>query len=521
MRKRIHLIENFAKDWNDGVLPLKEIKLEEGNKFVEADGKSYAVTRGFSVPVWRLGVKNLNGRYYGQKLGEMVVKDNKKTINLADHPKDEGSVRDIIAVSMNPHIEEGVLYVDSYFVDEEFEKKVERMIEKGVGLGVSSSAYGELDKGGNVMEESFELERYWDAVVSPSFEVFITKEAKNEELIDNRDTNKIEEEKPKESNQIPLEEQRSMAQEENVKTSKPSLEERNLIRGVRSLLKEAQAIEDLYDKRKAYEEILEYCDGVDIASEFIEKANTEINKVDEELKSLADKGKETDSLKESKETLESQIKEKDETIEKLTKELEEVTEKFELAASMLDESKDRDKKLKEMYQIAVAERNGMVKASEYRELYSYVQQMEEEKENLAKELRELKRRKTYVEEEEEVEEEETSEELNEEEDSERGEYNFRNNQSIREYYNDLVEENPEVKRIKNYILNSKTLMEAQNTYLKFKDLVEDIPSPGKRRFEIRNEKTGKTEPVVFEEEEKSYGEGSLIERVLKKRNGYR
>lgn len=175
-----HLVENFSKDWGEP-LNIKQLALNESEKIVEANGKKYNVNNGYEVPVWRLDKKNLNERVYSKSLGESVVRNNKSlvTANLADHPEgdSDGSVKDILAISKNPHIRGDILYVDSYPVDEAFEKKLAKMVEHGAGLGVSSSCYGDVDSEGFVVEEGFEVVRFFDFVNSPSYEVFITNDS--------------------------------------------------------------------------------------------------------------------------------------------------------------------------------------------------------------------------------------------------------------------------------------------------------------------------------------------------------
>ncbi len=135
------LTENFSRDWKEP-LSIRKLNLNESEKIVEANGKKFNVREGYEVPVWRLDKKNLNNRVYSRSLGEKVCKEfgNLVTVNLADHPEgdDDGSVKDIVGVSKNPHIRDGILYVDAYPVDEACAAKLERMVELGAGRGVSS-----------------------------------------------------------------------------------------------------------------------------------------------------------------------------------------------------------------------------------------------------------------------------------------------------------------------------------------------------------------------------------------------
>ena len=67
-------------------------------------------------------------------------------------------------------------------------------------------------------------------------------------------------------------------------------------------------------------------------------------------------------------------------------------------------------------------------------------------------------------------------------------YRFiRDNKQIRDYYEDLLLENPNVEKIKEEILGCGTLFEAQKKYLNLKDLVEDIPNPNSiKRLRMSN-----------------------------------
>jgi hypothetical protein len=487
----MHLIENFVKDWGESGLPLKEIKLEE-KRVVEAEGKKHETTIGYEVPVWRLDKKNLNGRTYSTGLAEKVIKNAKKTFCLKDHPEEsDGSVDRIAAIAENPHIRKGIFYVDSFFIDEEFEAKTKKIIERGLGLGVSSSAYGDIDDDGNVLEEGFEVERYFDFVLNPSYEVYLTKESTKD--IDVKDEKKDKLSTEKVTNSIEQKKVRNLMNED----SKLSLEEKNLKLGVRNLFNEADSKEDIKEKLSVYKEVLSYCEGVANAEAYVEEAQTHIDEIEKEIHELAEKGKELDSVQESKTTLEEENKTLKEELETLKKELEKVQELYDKATELADNLKLREKKLKEMYDIARAEKNGMVSAEEYKELHVFSEQKEKELEtakneiaSLKKQIREMKEKAKKLETEikekvvetpkEEIKEEvveESKEEIKEvvEEKVDTSEVN----QAVLNYYEDLVFSNPRVEEIKTQLLECRTLGDAQVMYLNLKDLVEDeIPVPG-------------------------------------------
>lgn len=199
------LIESFSKDWQINESYFSLLKLQESNKKIIYEESELKTVKAYKVPVWRLDQKNLNGRIYGLDLAEKVCKENKVTYALKDHPKDDssGSVDSVVAVGKNPTIEtidgKKFLFAECYFVDEEFAEKVDKLVEHNLGIGLSSSALGEVDDDGKVIVESFSLERYFDMVLEPSHNVFLTKENKiqpqnsNLNTIENNNLNKTNE----------------------------------------------------------------------------------------------------------------------------------------------------------------------------------------------------------------------------------------------------------------------------------------------------------------------------------------
>ncbi len=507
------LVENFARDWNQNTLPISEIIVPK--KIVEANGKKYEVAKAYEVPIWKLGEKNLNNRVYSKGLAEKVIEKNPKTFCLKDHPEDsDGSVDKIVAVAENPHIKENIFYADAYFVDEDFEKKVEKIIERGVGLGVSSSAYGDLDEDGNVMEEGFEIERYFDFVLNPSYQVYLTKESiKESELFSKKD--KKEENKNTTTNIIENKKENIIMETKNIQenTSKTkSLEEKNLRLGVRNLFKEADTKDSLQEKLEVYREVIDYCGDSEFGEDYVKQAADKIEQIQQELYELADKGKEVDQLKEDTEKTHKELEEK---VSSLEEENTTLKEQYETATQLLDDMKSREAKIRELYEVAIAEKNGMVTAEEYQETAVYLEGKEKELEEALEENRKLKRKvKTYMEraaegvkeaekkkdddEEEDDEEDEDEKKKDngekkkesasvvEKEDEDDGYYHFkRDNKQVRNYYEDLVLENPNVEKIKDEILGCGTLFEAQKKYLNLKDLVEDIPNPNSiKRFRM-------------------------------------
>ena len=539
---RQKLIETFQKDWNTKA-PIKKMPLNESTRIVEKNGQRYEALGAYKVPVWRLDERNLNERVYSTKLAEQVVRDNKTTYACDSH-LDEPKFEDVKAIGKNPTIENGILWSECYMVDEEFNKKVERIIEAGAGVGLSSSAWGDQDSDGNILTEGFEIDRYFDFVLDPSYEVYLTKDTKLGESEQNSNEKISEKTEPKK-------------EVKTMDTKKLSLEEKNLKLGVQSLIEKAEKQESVKDKISAYRDVIDYCDGIDseFAQAFTESAETAISELEESLFENVSKVQEAEQeIQEKGKTLEEKTSLLTEAEQKLT----EMQEKYEVALGMVDDFTVRENKLKEMVEVLKAEKNGMVNANDYAEMSAYIQSLEEEMDKLKREVRTLKVENRGLKEEntelhvvasdyqdtnrslsrkqrmeriarmKAMREEEDADDDEEKDDDEKEEggykkktkesyynlpgyedfqYNslignddtFRDVEGVSAYYEDLEVKDPEVRRIKEEIMRCKTVLEAQRTYMNLYDLLVDKASkPAIRKTESLNKPKKKvhTEPSV-------------------------
>jgi len=516
------LTENFSRDWKEP-LHIRKLNLKENIKIIESSGKKFNVHEGYEVPVWRLDKKNLNNRIYSMSLGEKVVRDFKDlvTVNLADHPNgdDDGSVKDILGVSKNPHIRDGILYVDAYPVDEAFSRKLERMVELGAGLGVSSSCLGDVDNNGYVLEEDFEVCRFFDYVIAPSYEVFVTQESFKENI---NESVTIDIEQPiKESKNMPGDKV-SMLLEKTTRL--------NIVK----LIEDAEKIEKISDKIVALEEALSYT-----TDEFLPDVKQSISEKIENLKKesfdLAEKGKLVEKLNEDIQLKESEKGPLTEKIAVLESEKKLLEEKLEKAASMLDELKEHANKAEQLLEATDAEAGSRFTAKEYLEIAEKLSEAEgeaeeacKEKEELEKENREMKERisrlikkiKALREKNEKLQEaindyEQEVEDglMNEENDVlndvyENGEeFDYDNylepeisniedeleldiqDDQVEDYYDDLVAEEPRYESFKKVICSCKTLIEAQRTALRLRSAIEKMPSTSKKRVQVKESKS--------------------------------
>lgn len=129
----------------------------------------------WSVPIWNLGARNLNGRTYTEELAKRLVSDAKKTLvndGHDDYGREYGNAQ---AFAYDPFIENGQLWVRFKFMDSSYEDRIIFCLENGIPVGVSSVGMGSVDEHGVVDAQTYELVRYFDFVNHPANETFVQK----------------------------------------------------------------------------------------------------------------------------------------------------------------------------------------------------------------------------------------------------------------------------------------------------------------------------------------------------------
>ena len=258
--------------------PVQEATAEPLQESIQ--GKEYNCISRYRVPVSKINTtesKNLNGRVYGRSLWENVIRGQKQVwegcVGLADHPSDnsDGSVRDIFAVWHNLSLNEskGIVEADIHLIGP-YGKLAEEVIQAGGKLGFSSSGFGELmEDGSTVNPSTYMLERISDWVLTPSQEVYGTKDMK---LKTENTTNSIKEKK-----------ENQMAESTTPKVSK--LEERKFRKDVETFLTEAIAIKDPKERLAGLKEIHTYFDE-GVAQDLKESVDKEIEKTEAQIDSI-------------------------------------------------------------------------------------------------------------------------------------------------------------------------------------------------------------------------------------------
>lgn len=492
--EKMKLIESFVikpdeykerKDLKEQVLLIKE----------NGEQKKYKAEAIYTFPISRPGEKNLNERIYPVSLWEKVIKE-KQALNsygLMDHPKEEGSTKDAFCVWRNIRFSEDkkLVLADSYLFGK-WGRQVKEALEAGGEVGLSTSGYGEFEKDDITIDsDSYELERVADHVLNPSYAVFGKKEDEVEESTEKDKTSPIKEESVK-----------TTVEEKKI----TPIEEKNFRLNVKAQIKEISSFENLYEKRKELDDLLSYFqDGV--AGDLFEEVLNLIEENEKEIRALVEKGasfdkefenaeikknEEISAIQEEKKLLETEITE-------MKSQIEELSQSLLNAENLLDSVKLYSNKLKEMYDVSVAEKNGMISASEYKEALVYIESLENDITNLKEQLSESENKSV-------------SSEKEKTEFVEKDESILKSRPEIADYYKDLVRANPPVAKIKEDILACNTLMEAQRTYLRLKSLLDNYEIP-ERRFAIRGYEK-ETDPQFEEIEE------NTVKKALKIREGW-
>lgn len=562
------LVEHFYRDWPDADVKETKLALNESNQIVEYAGKRYEARGALTVPVWRLEQKNLNGRIYGRDLAEKVIANNLATVCLADHPKEEGSVKDIMAVAKNPRIMGDILYADCYFVDDDFAKKVYRVVELGSAVGVSSSAFGDVDASGRVMADGFELERYFDFVLNPSYQVFIDKSVVNGK-------NVLEFEEGEEEMDIEIEESvkkeepKTVLKESTEQAEIQKLREKNIESKIRRMFESAKSAGSIAEKVSKYKEILEYCAKTEGTEQYVDEVDLALEEIEAETNELQAnyEDMETAVVEVAKQTVEQEIV--TEKVKKQAKkaiaekaayeqgflavaeevtiresEIKKMKKKLAFAEKFLNDAKIREERFQKIIKALKEESAKKIPQSEFTELKAFAESVMEENKKLKEskikmkiELQEmegllkksisnskkLKEMRLYDEDDIELDEEEGDDidasgefEPIYMESAPVKKIRFLNEQVL-SWYNDKKKLTPGITQIQGDLARCRNMREAYKVFYAQEDLLE---SSGKRN-RVTESVLEPVHPSRFEETAReSYGISDVSINTIKQRPGW-
>jgi hypothetical protein len=319
-------------------------------RLIESEGTKFGILATVkNIPVSKY-TENKNGRVYPKSLWQKIFKENsyKGTFALADHPEEEGSVKDIWGIWTEMEVKEDGVYGTLNLIEE----KPLRILKANGRLSTSTVGFGEFKEDGKTVEESsFELERLSDIVMNPSQGTFATlensiieeniqKNEKNNNIFLNENTNnKIEivKENKQISKDIKLEDFSTMNK----------LDLLNGKKHIKNILKEADASKDYKNTLNELEELLvdvpdELNDQKVIIKEKIEFIKT---KMENEIKEAST------SLKEKSDAF-SELTAKYETLVKAHTEL---TENFKKAEAIVNKAGLKENENYKSFKIEEAE----------------------------------------------------------------------------------------------------------------------------------------------------------------------
>lgn len=324
-------------------VPLKETEIKEiQEKKADFDGKTKYI-----IKVWDRGF-NANERSYSQVI-DRVVKENKRTVGLMNHPEEEPDPEKIFAVEKNPFIDEdGWLSVELYPCGF-WGQMIEDVIQNDGPITVSSACLGNLDDNGYVInDETFELERYFDFVFGPSNRLnqYQNSTEKREDdgsvsPVSNKGIFGITEKENSSEVKLARDNASEIANtntnkgENKLMPEQKDLLETTMKMNIRSMVKEADKTESLSEKKEILTSAHSYASQL-ADTKLTEEIQNEIAKVEEEIKVLTEKGQKSDelqnsvdSLMEEKKLLEKEVVSLEKEKEKLEAQLKTISNLYE------------------------------------------------------------------------------------------------------------------------------------------------------------------------------------------------
>ena len=362
--------------------PIKKVNVSEK---VIVEGKEIQAEKKYVFLVWDKNY-NQNGRNYKYVI-DRVIKDNRVTLTMCDHPEDAESMKDLCGIAKNPRWDNDLqwMIVDWYPIGE-YGENVAKAYDLGAPISVSSCVLGNVDDENCVIDDDeFFLERYLDIVYEPSNAIYHSKDKIQQrsygetgkcELVDiatitnNDDKTKNE---SKMTTSTSIKEGKTMEINENVM----KVFESSVKLNVKAMLKDALNEKDPYKKLEGLTNAKTYASALTDKS-LLEEVESEIAKTDDEIKAIVKKAvdepvqndEEKQKLFDENEELKEQLKKAQDEIALLKKVVEDDVALDEKCKALEDEKVALDGQLNEAcnkisklesdLEISEAEKNTMV-----------------------------------------------------------------------------------------------------------------------------------------------------------------
>jgi hypothetical protein len=330
--------------------------------------KTYPILAVYRFPFTRPGQKNLNGRTYPYALWDRLFTMNITTVSLVDHPENDGDPARIWAVMKNAgyNKDRTLGMVDCYIIDNEFGRTAIGVLAAGGDIGLSSSGVGDFEVDGEtVAPDSYELERWSDWVLNPSYSVFGKIDDKISEAV-------MTDPKQDKGNDIPgnpstgLQEGKTVA---NMKTLSLR-EKRELEASLKKIYEDVKNIKAVRERLARAKESLTFYEDTNI--EFYKGEFEELVKeTEKEFEATLVKGEQVDAAKKEAEDSSQLAKEARKEAEDLKKENELLKKENEKLKSQVEESqKLKDESIELLASMAESTRR-TIPYEKYEELRQY------------------------------------------------------------------------------------------------------------------------------------------------------
>jgi hypothetical protein len=287
--------------------------------------KTYPILAVYRFPFTRPGQKNLNGRIYLHDLWDRLFSMKIVTVSLVNHPEDDGDPARIWAVMKNAgyNTNRTLGMIDCYIIDNEFGKTAMGVLAAGGELGLSSSGLGDFGADGiTVDSNTYELERWADWVLNPSYSVFGSIDDKKESVVASKD------------NVMPLEEGKQMK-------TLTLREKRELEASLKKIYEDIRTLPNLKERLSRAKESLTFYESEDAGNvEFYKKEFEDlVSETEKEFESKLKSAEEADDIKKEAKETQQLAKEKAKEAEDLKKENEDLKKENEKLKDQIKESR--------------------------------------------------------------------------------------------------------------------------------------------------------------------------------------
>lgn len=321
---------------NIRVVPLSDKEIKE----IKEKKQDFNGKQKYIIKIWDRNF-NANERSYA-KVMDRVVQENRRTVGLMNHPEDEPDPEKIFAVEKNPFIDDDGWLSVEFCPCGFWGQMVEDVLLNDGPITVSSACLGDLDSEGYVInDDSFEVERYFDFVFNPSnrlnqFQASVERVEDNGAITHLSDTGTTTITEVKTHRDNASENIKSEKTGEKIMPDKDALLETTMKMNIRSMLREAEKMENLSEKKEILSSAHSYASQI-ADNKLIEEIGNEIKKVDENIQTLAEKGKKSDELSQSVATLTEEKANLEKEVASLKEEKAKVEEQLKTITTMYEE----------------------------------------------------------------------------------------------------------------------------------------------------------------------------------------